>query len=133
MQCNINFLAISVFWCFFNTIERFHTIPGDTTDRRHSDHVGSRNKRKNQNYFVESTSTWLPWCHFKTLYRGTIMFCIINLGFQNVMISLNSRHGITLFAQKPHYSQVQNNGGWLELITRGVGMTWIGNFLQTHR
>ena len=40
-------------------IERFYTIPGDTKDNKRSGHVGYRNKRKNQNSFVESTPTWL--------------------------------------------------------------------------
>ena len=55
-------------WTNPRPIERFHTIPRDTNDNRHSGHVGVPNKRNNQNSFVKSTPTWLLWCQVKTLY-----------------------------------------------------------------
>ena len=41
-----------------NVILGFYTIPRDTKDKRHSDHVGVPNKTNNQNSLVKSTSTW---------------------------------------------------------------------------
>ena len=52
----------------YNSIERFHTIPRDTKDNRHSGHVGAPNKRNHKNSFVESTPTWQLWRQVKTLY-----------------------------------------------------------------
>ena len=52
----------------------FYTIPRDTKDNRHSGHVGVPNIKGNQNYFVISTPTWLPWRRVKTSNKTIYFF-----------------------------------------------------------